>query len=360
MLTLLLLGQTGSADAVLRRFDQFMAKAPAFSVSVSSSVNGHHLAETVFRIQRPKRMSIVAKFAHTEGVFNLNESEGIEVFRSATLYALHPAVGKLYMPPFKMLNPLIHTVPTALYQGNSKTLFASGLRPKYAGKATINGVQTDVLSGYMKGDNSELNMKFWIDPSGKILKTYLKSVSMQGTFILEQSLSKYVLNPTFSSATFSTQLPLGYSPFALARFPDVNPSGEPMPTVTLRSVSGRVGTLKSIAEGKNLLLVVCNPGFHANSELIRAMPTVAKRVPDSKVVYATDRRDAASAKSLNAGDVYFDPTGKELTKLALPGTPTVYLIDKKGNLIQMFVGFDGTWDGLDEAVARLKGSGQGN
>jgi hypothetical protein len=87
------------------------------------------------------------------------------------------------------------------------------------------------------------------------------------------------------------------------------------------------------------------------------MPTVAKRVPDSKVVYATDRRDAASAKSLNAGDVYFDPTGKELAKLALPGTPTVYLIDKKGILIQMFVGFDGTWDGLDEAVARLKGTG---
>jgi hypothetical protein len=357
MLTLLLLGQTGSADAVLRRFDQFMAKATAFSVAVSSEANGRHLAETILKIQRPKNLSLVAKLSETEGVFILNANEGIEIFRRPEQYAVHPAIGKLYLPPLKMLPSLVHTVPHALIRGNSKDLFPPSVKPKFTGKETLGGVSTDVLSAHMKGNAGEFDMKYWIDSSGRILKTYLKSNGIQGSFTLEQRLSKYVVYQTFPASTFSTQLPLGYSPFELERLPEPNYSGEPMPAVTLRSVSGQVGTLKSIAGGKNLLLVVCDPGFHANSELIRAMPTVAKRVPDSKVIYATDRRDAASAKSLNAGDVYFDPTGKELAKLALPGTPTVYLIDKKGILIQMFVGFDGTWDGLDEAVARLKGTG---
>ena len=78
MLTMLLLGQAGSADAALKRLDAYLAKADTLSVVVQSKYQNRLLGTTTLRVDRPSRLRLDAKFTGTESKFVLNERGGLE------------------------------------------------------------------------------------------------------------------------------------------------------------------------------------------------------------------------------------------------------------------------------------------
>lgn len=179
-----------------------------------------------------------------------------------------------------------------------------------------------------------------------------------GTLIVEQDLSAYLANPKFAANQFSIKKPNGYVPFELDGAGSGIPQGEAIPSIDLKaSDSGQSASLKSLMAGKNTLVVIADPEFHGNSAMFKSIQQISKKIPDYKLVVISARRDAGSAKKLGVTSTYFDPTGAQLDKLMIPGAPTMYLVDKKGKVAQMFFGFDGEWTGIDKAIDRLKAGG---
>src|SRR5687768_2473575 len=93
MLTLMILGQAPTVDAVLKRLDQYLSKADTLSVTAKCKFNGRPLSVGSLRLDRPNRMNITAKFNGQEALFILNEQGGLEIDRVSQFYAEHPGFG---------------------------------------------------------------------------------------------------------------------------------------------------------------------------------------------------------------------------------------------------------------------------
>lgn len=357
MLTLLLLGQAPTPDAVLKRLDQFLLSSGAMAVTVKTSVNGTPLGTGTIRVDRPLRFSVSLTTPRGVESVIINESGALEVHHGSKFYANHPAIGRLYMPDFKVTGGIRYTIPPMLLRGNTQGVFPKEFNPRVTPKVMVNGVATDQISGKVDVPGGANEIRVNVDAGGRLLKFYTKSTTQQGTIVIDQDLSNYAVRQKFTAAQFSTRLPLGYAPFALDRADFGLPSGTQVPNVELKGASGQAASLKDLISGKNALVVVADADFHANSELFKSIHSISAKIPDFRLVVISAKRDAASAKKIGVPNVYFDPTGAQLAKLQAPGVPAMYLVDKKGSIAQMFFGFDGQWEGLDQAIERLKKAG---
>lgn len=357
MLALLLLGQAPTPEAILKRFDQYMARADTLSVTVKTKFNGTPIGTGAIKIDRPARFS--ASVATPSGVQSItfNETGVLEVNQGEKFYAEHPSIGRFYNAEFKVTRAVQYSIPQMIFRGSAQGMFPKESNPKVAVKVMLNGIPTDQITAKMSGMGVTSEMKANFDSAGRLVKFYSKVVSQQGTLITEQDLSAYVVNAKFAANQFSIKKPIGYVPYELDRAGFGIPQGEAMPSVNLKSDSGQSTTLSSLVAGKNALVVIADPEFHANSEMFKSIQQISKKIPDYKLIVISARRDAGSAKKLGVTSAYFDPTGAQLEKLMVPGTPAMYLVDKKGKVAQMFFGFDGEWTGLDKAIDRLKTGG---
>lgn len=358
MLALLLLGQAPTPEAVLKRFDQYMASADTLSVTVKTKFNGSALGTGVIRIDRPTRFS--ASVATPNGVQSITFTEAgvLEVNQGTKYYAEHPMIGRLYNPEFKVTQAVQYSIPQMILRGSAQGSFPKETNPKVATKVMLNGIATDQITGKMSGMGGTSELRANFDSAGRLLKFYSKIVSPQGTLLIEQDLSAYVANAKFAADQFSIRKPIGYVPYELDRAGFGIPQGETMPSVSLKATdSGQSASLKSLMSGKNALIVIADPEFHANSEMFKSIQQISKKIPDYKLIVISSKRDAASGKKLGVTGSYFDPTGAQLERLMVPGAPAMYLVDKKGKVAQMFFGFDGEWTGLDKAIYRLKAGG---
>jgi hypothetical protein len=358
MLTLLLFGQAPTAEAILKRFDQYMKRADSLAITLKARVNGQSIGEGYMKLDRPGRMHLSVKLRGSELAFILNEQEGLELDRGHQAYANHPTYGQLFIPEFKLSQVLNYASPSFLIRGSSRGMFPPDLKPQVTPKVMVNGVSTDILSAKQNGPMGETEMKYWFDSAGRLVKFYSRSASPQGTLVVEHDYSGYTMNPKFASTEFSTKLHLGYMPFSLAQAGYGIPQGEQVPNIQLKNAnSGAQTNLTSLTSGANTLVLFADPDFPSNTALLASLKDVVKKVPDSRLIVVGLRRDVASAKKIGASEVYYDPTGTQLVKMAIPAGPTILLIDKKGKLAQMFMGFDGTWEGMDKAIERLKSPG---
>lgn len=357
MLTLLLLGQAPSPDAVLKRLDQFLANSGAISVNIKARVNGTAVGTGTMRIERPTRMNLT--FTTPRGVESITfgSSSVLEIDHGSQTYSEHPYIGRIYPPPFNVTRVLSFVTPQILLRGNSQGQVPKESNPKVTPNVIVDGVATDLVVGKMEGAGGAMEVRMNIDAAGRLLKYYNRTSNPQGVLTIEHDLSKYAVRQKFTDAQFPARKPVGYSPFSLDRADYGLPQGSSIPSVDLRSANGQAASLKSLISGKNALVVVADADFHANAEMFKSIQSISRKIPDFRMVVISAKRDAASAKKIGVPNVYFDPTGAQLAKLQTPGVPAMYLVSKKGTIAQMFFGFDGHWEGLDQAIERLKKAG---
>lgn len=342
-------------NVVVKRFEQYMAKAQTLSVTVDTTFNGRSFGKGTLKVAKPGRMSFDVKGQRIDSMFVLNEQEGLEVERTHRVYDLYDSTGKFFIPPSRLSAPVMYGIPPFLLEGSLRGAVPPNTKFKLTPKQTINGIATDLLSANISSGQAKFDAKIWVDTAGRIVKFYRKVVSMEGTTELTYQLSGYQLNPVFNANTFSTKLPLGFSPYTLATAGSAVEAGKPLPMGTYQAAdTGKQVSLKSLTQGKNALVLIADPEFPSNPELLKAMKDLVIQVPDSKLVVISNRRDPAMAKQIGVSSALYDPRGSELAKLNLGGAPTLYLLNKRGNVVQAFFGFDGKWEGLPEALKRLK------
>lgn len=355
MLTLLLLGQSPSAEAVINRYDQFLKKTNTVSVTVKGRVNGRSFGTGALKVARPDRCSLVVKLQGGDATFVLNGERGLEIDHPNLTYEEWDAYGKNYVPQFQLGTVLNFASPASLIQGSSRGMLPQGVPWQVKPKVTVNGVVTDMVSGKAKTEDGTIEVKAWIDASGKLIKFSSNSQSGRGILLVEQELSNYVINQKIPDTVFSTKWPVGYTPHRLHRGDFGLHQAEPVPNVELRKASNNEKvTLSSLISGANTMVVLTDPEFPSNAAMLKSVRELSSKIPDFRMVVVSVKRDVASAQKIGVSDIYFDPTGASIKKLGVPGSPTMLLIDKKGKLAQMFMGFDGSWEELDQVIEALK------
>lgn len=353
MLTLLLLGQSTNIDAAAKRFEQFMAKADSLTVSYSVKVNGQTFGDAVAVLDRPSRLKVTFKSIRGTFAFVANEEGGIEIDYNNQMYSAHPAVGRLYIPEMSVADPLNLAIARPLVSGKRDGIVQAGGKPTLTPQAMVGNVATDEIYSKTSGMGGETELRANVDAQGRLMRFVRATKSDRGLLTVEFTMKSYLVGKPVPATEFSVRPPLGYSPDRLASADYGLPQAEMVPPIQLRPVAGGGSvTLKSLIAGKNTLVAVVDGDFPANQAAMQSTRQIVRKIPNSRLIVIGIRRDAAGARS--AGATYFDPTGSQLAKLGLPGVPAFYLFDAKGKLAQMFFGFDGKWEGLDEAIARLK------
>lgn len=355
MLTFFLLAQTQSPDAVLKRFDQYMAKSKTLSVMVKTKVNSQSLGVATVRLDRPTRFFVSLTGPMGQESLTFTEKGVLEIGNSSKQYATHPYLGRIYAPSLKVTNGLRYAIPQLIVVGSVQNLFPPKMNAKLTPKVTVEGVETDQVSGKVEEMGATTEVRVNIDSAGRLIKYYNRSTGPMGTMLIEQDFSAYVTGQKFTDAQFSLKLPAGFSPFKLESADYGIPQGEALPNATFRQASsGKSASLKNLVAGKNTLVVITDAEFPSNAAMFKSIQKVSSKIPEFRLVTISMSRNAKSAGTMGASGAYYDPTGQELTKLFAPGAPTMYLVDKKGRVAQMFFGFDGRWTGLDQAIERLK------
>ena len=357
MLTLLFLiqGQAASPAAVLNRFEQFVKGADPLTVVYSVKANQVSYGNMTLYIDRPNRLRATLKASQGTLDYVLNESGALEINRPAQMYAQHPPIGRLYLPSFKVVGAMSYAISNAVILGVKDAVAMPNGKPTVKSKVMVGGVATDEVSTRTAGMGGDTLMKSYIDAKGRLMRYWLKTVTPSGMLEIDYTMTSYSVGKPIPANVFSTSLPIGFSPFGLARADFGIPQGDPMPDIQLQRVSGGGSvSLKSLYRGKNALIVVSDPEYPANGEMLRSVRETMKQIPNAELIVIGMRKDASSARAIGGDGAYFDPTGLQLNKLAVPGAPTFYLVRSSGTLAQMFFGFDGKWEELDKAIARLK------
>lgn len=350
--TLIALTQSDSAS-VVRRFEQFMANAKTLSVSVSVSLGGTPVGNAKLQMEKPDKLSVSVVGVGVSSSFAANEKGGLELEKTSQSYDTYPAMSKFYAPPSRMSSVIHESVPRFLLDGNFKNFFPGSANISVKSKQPVGGAVADLLesSGQMQG--AKYSMKVWVDTSGKVLKSYSRVESMEGVRQTEYALTNYVVNKPIPAQTFTTKIPLGYSPYALEAANTAIESGQSFPLGNYASASGGSKSLRTLLNGKNGLVLFVDPEFHSNPAVLKSVQALTGKVPNSRLVVISTAKDAAAARNLGGADALYDPKGSELAKINLAGAPMLYLLDKHGKVVLAFLGFDGKWEGMDEAIAKL-------
>jgi hypothetical protein len=358
MLTLLLLAQAQSVNPILNRFEQFVKNADTLAVSYSVKIGGKPYGTMDLKIDRPNRLKAVLKTKEGNLVYVINEGGAMEINHPAQMYAVHPPIGRLFLPPLKVVEPMTYTISQALVTGFKEAIAQPNGKPTVTSNAMVGNVATDEIYTRTSGMGGDTQMKSNIDSQGRLMRYWVKSAGPGGSVEIELVMGNYVVGKPIPASVFSTALPLGYSPYGLARADFGLPQGSPVPNVRLKSVSGGGSvTLKSLLGGKPTMVVLTDPEFPDNVAMLRSTRELIKQIPNSRLVVVGMRKDAASAKAVGGPNAYFDPTGMDIQLLAAPGAPTFYLFRSNGTLAQMLFGFDGKWDEFDQALKLLKKQG---
>jgi|GEM_PF-2734023 len=346
----------GDASATIQRFERYMAQAKTFSVAETVSYNGTLVGKGILKVVKPTNMSFVITGTNVDSKFVLNPQGGLELDRLEKLYDTYDAQGRLFVPPTRMSPAISYGIPYLLLDGTFRSVAPPNTKYLFTAKQSVNGTTADLIEANITNQMAKIQVKVWIDSAGHMVRLFRKATTMEGTTTFTYDFSNYVINPSIPADTFSTRIPLGYTPLELERGGYAVEVGKTLPAGNyVSAANGHTVSLKSLIEGKNALVLVVDPEFPSNDDVLKAASQLAGRVPDSKLVVIGTRRDAASAKRIGAASILYDPKGTELAKLDLPGSPTLYLLDKKGAVVQTFFGFDGKFDGVEEALKRLKG-----
>jgi len=227
----------------------------------------------------------------------------------------------------------------------------------YGGKETVAGTQTDVAKlifdkGYIK---------LWADSKGQVPQASLEmnigaGISLQ----YKETHTDVELNPEFGPTVFALAIPdgaiaverFGKEPESeatvAAGFPQgegLIPNGEPAPGFTLRALDGMDFALSKL-KGKVVLLdfwaTWCGP-------CTMAMPKIQKIHDDlgakGLVVLGIDNEtdpDKVRRYLSDNGYTYptlTDPGGKMGNEYRVSAIPTVYIIDRQGNVAASLIGY---------------------
>lgn len=333
------------AHAAIKRFADYWAAHPKFSVDIDAEIvgfPGHGAAK--LSVSMPTSMRFDVKWGNLDYTLAMNPSDAIEIERHSQEYNEIVPEPKLFIPASVFAGFLPSVVPINVMDHNLLGEWPKSVKIEHIGVESIGGVNTEHLR-LTALDSRDLGSiaDASVDSVGRLARYEMVRKTPNGVLHTTLLFTNYLVEPVFDSATFHLDAPIGYVPFAIPGNVDPIAAKESLPRVALTAVSsGKRVDLKSILAGKKTLLAVTNPDSAPSMALMGTMSPILAEVKaaSGRVVVISESTDRAVAKK--SGAAYYDSDGKSLAAFKIPGTPILYLVDAKGTLIQAWYGFDPT------------------
>lgn len=323
LLLLLMIGSSSQADAAFDRYEHY-----AKSLQVSrwqftvTSPGANTSANGTLWLNRGKALRFDTKWRDEDYTLVIRDRQMIEVERKEkTYYEVQPVDWVGAMPSKIAVAPKFvfpgWVVLTDLRKGFDNTAHVS-----YAGTEKVGAVSCDHVKISISTREGVVNEDVWIEPSGKLAKLSL-GVPMSPTKVWTihevQRLTAIPKNELYFD------IPAGYTPHQFPQFLGPLAVDETFPVSGWKDSAGR--SLK--LNGKTFIAALgeqCEPSTRSLSAL--------KGITGVRVVMLSDAK-----KTTHAG-WYADAVGTSLTKLSLPATPTFFLVDGKGKITHLWMGYD--------------------
>jgi hypothetical protein len=241
-----------------------------------------------------------------------------------------------------------------LRSGDLKAMLPPKTMPQYMGKQTINGEACDFLKAVIPGQYGESIVEFDVAPSGLLSRYYYLSRGPMGQKQYEWVFKSYKPLRTLSASRFENRIPDDFMPYGL---PDRHlPTGVGKKANLSGWVYGDAGTKWTAPKGQPLLFVITSRNSTPSKGALAALGSWRAELNNKHVVVA-EASDAASSGA--AGGLLYNPGQHALQSMDLPATPMFYLLDSKGMVRNMWMGFSAGGSAklhsqIVQAVAALK------
>lgn len=330
----MLIALAGSAEQAVARNTAYMAKVQSMSVQVeATSSDRPGVGKATLLFKKPDSIAFDLKWGDEDYSLRANGKKILEVERNSKMYAEHEPTGMLRLPPLDLSRGVGLAMPGMLLQKGITSAMPPGAQLKMIGSETISGLKSDHIRANFKTQVAEVTIDAWIDQKGALRRYDIQVMQAMSRFVNSLKLSNYKVNPPTSPNQFTMGLPIGYVPFVFDTEPAVIGQGKKLKVEGLTGVNGKPFDLQKWLSGKKTLLVVAGKDCQPSRTLLANLKSISNGVRTVAIVPDRSLRPAASL-------VLIDAKGASLAATSTPSTPLIALLDSKGVVAQVWIGFN--------------------
>lgn len=323
-----------SADAVaearVAAFDHLLNRPEgykvSFKVSRSDGVKGQGIMQG-----GPQRIDFSAKVGAFDFRYVVNPRRIIEIEHSNRTYfeSLNP--DKIYGPNGSFSDAPI-VFPRAFSISGLKRMFGSS--GKHRGKTVLNGQVCDEVGLFLDGGGgSSVQATCLFTPDGRLLSMHQIETSGFG----DRVDSKYLFSGwARADSKFDIAPPMGYHTAALPREPWMAPPGTVLPPDDW--VNLETSAPVHLQHGETTLCLFLGSQCLATQKVVKELGSLTRKY--RTWVFSPDRAIKPEWKANLQATYLASISGDTFSRLFVPGTPFITVLNKKGQIVQSWYGYD--------------------
>jgi len=339
---LFLLTKDQAVDAVLARFVPAMKAMPSYEVQVAFKSNHGQLKSNLI-LDGMKRLFYDATTTSGDRyTLSISPSGYREVERSQKTYDEYPYPGRIRLYSSR-ISPISETLPSWLLAGDLHNLIPNGSAVKLEGTETLNGEVCDKVMVVFRSRMGNADIQMSVAKSGLVYYYHSVINTPRGKEDDAWTFSRYKPLSNISEARFENRVPDGFTPHSISEH------ATPVEVDHKADLSGwvdsKTGTVWNPAPGKPVLFVLTSAGSLPSDRAVEAVKKWRSSFEASgaQVAIASDE-----ATRSGAGGLLYNPSQKSVQALGAPSTPMLFLIDGKGMVRNLWMGF------APDGAAKLK------
>lgn len=325
-LYLLLLNQIPATEA-LDRYVAFRKSGAYVSADFNMKIGGYSLKGTT-GLEKTRRLIVRYSANGLNYVLSMTPERYIELDHLAKVYDEAegaPEVG------FRKSNLFfgLKTYPSWLFESDFRKAAPNGVIFQAIGKETLDGSVCDLVRSNFDVHQAKGFIEAAIDGKGRIHRANIEITNPMGRYAYEWFVPRMSVSAAAPADAFKVEIPDGYVPYKLPWKDGPVQAGSKFPLNGWVGAHGKPSNLVGRIASGGAILVFLSEDEDMNKRISPALGELRK--------VATVLTVSTSAKTI--ADLY-DPTGKLLRQVVVPGTPLFVHLDKGGVVRHLWMGYD--------------------
>jgi hypothetical protein len=316
----LLFGQQAtSADQVLDRFANARKTPLRVEAAIDASIGDSPNYATKIWVDGQARTLFLAK--SPSGVYRASLKPSLirETDETSKMYDEHPYHG--WSLQGLRLSPAATLFPSWMAIPDLRKIAGAG-KWELKGYQVRDGIGFDRLHLRSEQNGAGVEMNVDVDSRGFIVGFDQDQWNPMGRMRRKWIVTNYRPRVSFTSSEIELPVPIGYMPFALD-YPQIG--------VVVGDMFPLKGWSRPLTPKAKSLVVLYGEDCEPSRKALPWLQGLQKRMP---ITYISDGSPKLVPSALS------DRSGKLLEKLSYQATPTMYLLDEKGKVIGIWMGYD--------------------
>lgn len=333
------------SQVLFDRYEQFVAASKNLHVEMTVDVRNAGTASAILWLRRGESIRFAGRWRDEDYTFALHKGSVLELQRNQKVYDEYHGVRGLAAPPSKLSRIPGLVFPGFLLSSDIRTSFARGQQFTDEGMLPYKGRNVASISTIVTDpDGQQQKLRFRLEQTGVPVSFEINDFNGTKEFPAQVWHFNKVSAPgSIDEELFALRIPDGFVPYRLPdSFGPIN-AGNPFPASDWTRASGGKGNLPL---SKGVLVAYlgedCRPSREAAESLGRL-----------------ERNGIRVVRVGTMNGVQFtDPDGSKAEALAIPATPSFFMVDGGSKITNLWMGFDASKARQFEASVRTAASEQ--